>query len=346
MRFVEVEPGEVRLRSESRATLGQDSVRVQVEACGICATDLHLLHGMVMPPGAGYPVRPGHEVAGRIIEMGADVDGLTVGEAVALHPLLPCGACGPCNEGEEQRCDNARILGIHEPGGMADEVLWPARRVVPVGDLPLEQAALLPDAVSTAWHALRRADVPPGGTLVVIGAGGVGTHVLQLARAADPDVVVAAVVRSEASAQRLSELGLNAVVQGLDGSARQLRSAIPLADAVIDFSGAIGAPAEGVRALRRGGTLVLGSVVDEPLDLRTTTTAVVTRETRIIGSYSSTIDDLRVVTDLAQRGRLDLQGSASMQLPLSDAAQAFERLDERPAGLVRIVLRADASGRT
>lgn len=339
MRFVEVSPGEVRLRTAEPPRPGHDEVLIDVAACGICGTDLHLLHGMVMPPGASYPVRPGHEVAGVVAELGEGVTTLSVGDAVALHPLSPCGRCAACASGAEQRCDEARILGIHAAGGMADQLVWPASRMVKTGDLPMEQAALLPDAVATAWHALSRAQVPVGGTLVVFGAGGVGTHVLQLAIAADPTVTTAAVVRSEASASRLEDLGISTVLRGLEGSARQLRTLLSGADAVIDFSGSPAAPAEGVRALRRGGVLVLGSVVDEALDLRTTTTTVVTREIRVVGSYSSSVDDLRAVTELTASGALDLGGSASVQLPLSEAKDAFALLEERPPGLVRAVLR-------
>lgn len=339
MRFVEVVPGEVRLRSGDALRPGPGEALVDVAACGICGTDLHLLHGMVMPPGASYPVRPGHEVAGTVAEVGAGVTTLSLGDAVALHPLKPCGHCVACTSGAEQQCSDAQILGIHAAGGMSDQLVWPADRMVRTGGIPMEQAALLPDAVATAWHALSRAEVPTGGTLAVIGAGGVGTHVLQLAVAADPTVTTAAVVRSEASAARLEALGVGTVIRGLEGSARDLRKRISNADAVIDFSGAPTAPSEGIRALRRGGVLVLGSVVDEQLDLRTTTTTVVTREIRIVGSYSSTIDDLRAVTELTASGALDLSDSASVQLPLSEAEDAFRLLEERPPGLVRAVLR-------
>jgi propanol-preferring alcohol dehydrogenase len=209
---------------------------------------------------------------------------------------------------------------------MADETVWPASRLVKSGELPFEQAALLPDAVATAWHALSRANVSPGGTLVVLGAGGVGTHVLQLAHAIDPSITLAAVVRSRASADRVSELNLGTVLEGIDGCARRLRSVVGLADAVIDFSGAPEAAAEGVRALRRGGVLVLGSVIDLPLEFRTTTTSVVT------------IDDLRTVAALALSGKLDLRASASIQLPLDEVSEAFTLIEERPPGLVRAVL--------
>ena len=115
---------------------------------------------------------------------------------VVLHPLAACGRCERCAAGRDHLCANARILGIEADGGMADEVVWPLDRLVAVDGLPPAQAALLPDAVATAYHALGVAALPSGGTLCVLGAGGIGTHVLQLARVLDPAVRLAAVVRS------------------------------------------------------------------------------------------------------------------------------------------------------
>ena len=303
----------------------------------MCGTDIHLLEGMLLPEGVDYPLRPGHEVSGVVIERGAEAD-VALGAHVVLHPLQPCGVCPACAGGNEQRCPTGRILGFHDPGGMADEVVWPAGRLVDVGELDLEQAALLPDAVATAYHALRVADVPEGGALSVIGAGGVGTHVLQLARVLVPDVRLVAVVRSDATAARVGSLGVH-VVQDLAGAARRVRAEVGELDAVVDFSGAPLAASEAVRMLGRGGRLVLGSVVDEPVELRTTVTGVVTRELQMFGAYSSSIGDLRAVVDLASSGRLELSGSVSMVLGLEDMERAFELVADRPGGMVRLVLR-------
>lgn len=337
VRYVEVAPGSVRVRREEARPLPAGWARVRVLACGICGTDVHMVHGMALPRGVAYPLRPGHEVAGVVAEVAAPAAAPGPGTRVVLHPLAPCGRCAACTAGAEQRCAEARILGIHDAGGMADEVLWPADRLVPVAGLAAEQAALLPDAVATAYHALAAARVPPGGALGVLGAGGVGTHLLQLARVVDPTVRLVAVVRSETTAERVRGLGVDVVV-GLDGAARAVRAAVGEADAIVDFSGAPGAAAAGLRMLRRGGRLVLGSVVDEPVDLGTTTTAVVMREIEVVGSYSSTIADLRAVASLAVDGALDLAGSASMRMPLDDAAEAIATVDARPPGLVRLVL--------
>jgi 2-desacetyl-2-hydroxyethyl bacteriochlorophyllide A dehydrogenase len=337
MRYVEVSPGEIVLRRGISPPLPAGHVRVQVAACGVCGSDLHLFQGMVLPRGATYPVRPGHEVAGTVIELAPDVEGPTPGERVVLHPLDVCGDCVACRDDREERCRRGRVLGLQTAGGMADEVIWPASRLVPVGEVPFDQAAVLADAVATAHHALRLANPPPGGRLCVVGAGGVGGQVVQLLRTLRPDVRVGAVVRNPASAQRLEAMGATVAV-GLEGAAARLKSEVGRFDVVVDFSGLASAPAESLAMLEVGGRLVLGSIVDEPIQLGTTVTGVVTRELEVIGCYISTLADLRAVVDLAREGRIDLTASVSHRLPLERAAEAFRLLERRPPGLVRVVL--------
>lgn len=338
MRYVEVEPGRVWVsEGPAQATLGAGQVRVRVGACGLCASDAHMARGMRLPRGVSYPVRPGHEVAGTVVEVGPGAPALSPGVEVVLHPLDPCGHCTACLAGREEQCPSARVLGIHDPGGMADEVLWPSHRMVVATGIPVGEAALLPDAVATAHHAVRLAELPATGKLCVIGAGGVGSHALELAVAIHPHLRVAAVVRSEATAERLWAARIPVEI-GLEGSAQRLRGRFGRFDAVIDFSGAREAAAEGVRMLDTGGRLVLGSIVDEPIELGTTVTGVVTRSLRIAGCYVSTLEDLREVTALAQAGRIRLGPAVSHRIPLADAPRAFELLETRPPGLRRMVL--------
>ena len=345
LRYIEVQPGELSLRSGAAAPLPRGWARISVDACGICGTDLHVFDGMTLQAGVSYPLRPGHEVAGVVTELApqgqtlqASEDDIRVGSPVALHPLLPCRKCLQCTSGAEHRCTAVQVLGFHVAGGMADEVLWPIDRLVAVDGIPLEQAALLPDAVATAYHAFAVARPPVGGGFCVIGAGGVGTHLLQIAAAMDPTLRLAAVVRSEATAQRLREMGVTAIV-GLDGATRAAREALGTVDVAVDFSGATAAPRAGARMLRAGGRLVIGSVDDHILELGITTSAAMTRELEIVGTYSSTIDDLRAVTLLVQSGAIDLSASASMQFSLDDVPAALQAVRDRPNGLVRAVVR-------
>ena len=338
VRFVEVEPGVLRLRSEDRRPLAEGWGRVRVAACGVCGTDLHLFHGMDLPRGKTYPVRPGHEVAGTVIE--GDDGRIRPGAEVVLHPLLPCGDCPACRRGFENRCRTARAIGIDDDGGLADEVVWPLSRMVPTPGLPADQAAVLADAVASAYHALLLAAPPRGGTLTVLGAGGVGTHILQLARVLDPEVRLTAVVRSDGTAERLRRLSLGLeLVHGLDGCARRVLAASGPQDAVIEFGAGPAAGPEGPPMLARGGRFVLGSVSSAALDLGTTLSALVTRELQVIGSYASTLADLEAVAELATSSRLDLGASVSHRVPLEKAGEALELLERRPAGLSRVVVK-------
>jgi 2-desacetyl-2-hydroxyethyl bacteriochlorophyllide A dehydrogenase len=291
---------------------------------------------MVLPRGASYPVRPGHEIAGIVEHINGDGARVSEGDLAILHPLATCGHCAACLRGEDQRCESLRTLGMHDAGGFAEFVVWPATRMLPANGLEPGAAALLADAAATGHNALKLADLEPGGSLCVLGAGGLGTATLAVARALDPDVRLAAVVRSEASAERLRALGIEAY-RGLVGSARALRHSMGRMDAVIDFSGQPGAPAEGVGMLRRGGRLVLGSVVDTELTLGPSS-AFMAHELQVAGAYVSSIDDLAAVIELAQQGRLDASGWVSHRMALEDFPEALEVAENRPPGTVRVVV--------
>jgi 2-desacetyl-2-hydroxyethyl bacteriochlorophyllide A dehydrogenase len=336
LRYVEMDQGRARVREGPETETPEGFARVRVLACGVCATDLHLLNGMVLPRGAAYPVRPGHEVAGVVEEVNATESPVAVGDLAVLHPLAPCGRCPGCLRGEDQRCDHVRALGFHDAGGFAEQVVWPVSRMLPANGIEPAAAALLADAAATAHNAVRLAGVPRGGALCVLGAGGLGSGVLGVARALDPELHLAAVVRSEASADRVQGLGVE-VHQGLDGAARALRHSAGRMDAVIDFSGQADAPAVGVALLRRGGRLVLGSVVDSMLTLEVSS-AFMAHELQIVGAYASGIEDLAAVIDLAREGNLDADSWVSHRLGLDEFDYALEVAETRPPGTVRVVV--------
>ena len=330
-------PGQATLNSGPSADIPDGWVRIAVRACCLCGTDRHLFNGMDLPRGAHYPVRPGHEVAGVVSDPAGS--GFAIGEQVVLHPLLPCGQCAACIGGHENRCRTAKALGIDAPGGLADDVIWPATRLVACPNLEPASAAILCDAVATAYRAVMRAEVPRGGALTVIGAGGVGANVLQLARVLDPDMRLTAVVRSERAAERAEGLASDLhIVLGLAGAGAHILHDRGPQDAVIEFGPGAAAATEVFPMLARGGRMVFGSISDQPLSLSTTVTAFVTRELEIVGTYASTIDDLRAVVSLALEGRLDLAASISHRVPLDDVERAFTLLREHASGLGRIAI--------
>jgi len=147
-------------------------------------------------------------------------------------------------------------------------------------------------------------------------------------------------VRSDASAARLEALGVDVHV-GLEGAGRELRRRLGAMDAVIDFSDQAGAAPEGVALLRRGGRLVLGSIVDAPLVLGTSS-HFMARELQVVGVYVSGIEDLAAVIGLARDGRLDADSWVSHRLPLEEFERAVEIAANRPPGTVRVVVECQA----
>jgi 2-desacetyl-2-hydroxyethyl bacteriochlorophyllide A dehydrogenase len=340
-RYIELSPRRVELREEVETVTPTDWVRVKVSACGVCGTDLHLFQGMP-ERGWSYPVRPGHEVAGVVTSNGDTPGPIRTGDQVVLHPLIPCGRCGACTSGRENLCRAAPTMGFNSAGGLADEIVWPAHRMVPAPGLAPEQAAILADAGASAYRALALAELPQGGALTVLGAGGIGTHILLIARALDPDARLTAVVRSEPTAERIDALGIGvALVRELSGSHRRVLSDSGPQDAVIEFGAGAAACAEALPMLARGGRFVVGSMEDRPLDLGTTLGIFATRGLQVVGAMGSTLSDLQSVVELAVAGRLDLSASVTHRLPLTQAADALALLEERPPGLMRVVVTPD-----
>src|SRR6476646_11690673 len=106
-----MEFGAARLRDVAEPETPPGFARVRVLACSVCATDLPLLHGSVLPRGAAYPVRPGHEIAGIVEQVNGDGARVKEGDLAILHPLATCGHCEACVRGEDQRCESLRTLG-------------------------------------------------------------------------------------------------------------------------------------------------------------------------------------------------------------------------------------------
>ena len=156
---------------------GPGEVLVKVAGCGLCHTDLHYLdHGV--DTFKRPPLILGHEAAGIIAALGPETDGRAVGDRVLIPAVLSCGWCPYCRQGRENLCSNLVMLGNNVDGAYAEYVVVPARELVPVPEgVPLEQACVIADAVSTPYHAVKhRGRVRLGDTVAVVGCGGVGLN--------------------------------------------------------------------------------------------------------------------------------------------------------------------------
>lgn len=161
-----------------------DEVRVEVAAAGVCLSDVHLIDGTLRGPDATGTVTLGHEVAGTIESVGRAVPGdIRVGQRVILQAGQACGRCANCVR-HRVPCPRSRTRGVHYDGGWARYALARHDTVVPIPDeLPFDQAAIIPDAISTPYAAIvTTAGVRPAQAVGVWGIGGLGAHGVQLLR--------------------------------------------------------------------------------------------------------------------------------------------------------------------
>ncbi|MDR7598825.1 MAG: alcohol dehydrogenase catalytic domain-containing protein [Armatimonadota bacterium] len=327
-------------------------VLVRVRACGVCHTDLHVIKGEVKFP---TPCVLGHEISGVVEEVGPGVDGLRPGQAVACAFIMPCGTCFYCVRGEEDLCEHFfeynRLRGtlydgqtrlyrpdgspvwMYSMGGLAEYAVVPATDVFPVPEgLPLDRAAVLGCAVFTAFGALRNAArLQPGESVAVFATGGVGSALVELARAFGAYPIVAVDVRPE-KLEAAKELGATHVVNAAEARPQDAVREVTAGRGVDVAFEALGRPetfVQAVESVRDGGRAVMVGIAPVGVTAPVEITRVVRRKIQILGSYGArTRTDMPLVLSLAQRGAIHLDRLVTRQFSLEQADEAYRLLDQ------------------
>ena len=293
---------------------GPHDVVVKIAGAGVCRTELHLLQGEIP---VDLPHVLGHENAGHVEAVGAEVKTVGVGDAVLCFPFISGGLSIAERHGQDQWAPERITPGINAPGGFATHLLSRERAMVrlPAGADPTDLAPLT-DAGLAAYRACAKLDLRPGDTVVVIGAGGLGHLAVQILAAISPARVVALDVRAEALALA-TECGADAALQPQEvfsflGERR--------AAAVVDFVGSDETAAAGLDLLGLGGHYVAVGVGG---DLKIPIFDLVGGEKKIEGVYVGSYRDLVEVTNLALSGKV---APRVTRYPLDQANQALSDL--------------------
>ncbi|MFF2846105.1 NAD(P)-dependent alcohol dehydrogenase [Streptomyces sp. NPDC058001] len=307
-----------------------DEVLVRVEAVGLCHSDLHVVDAAEGALPYRLPFTLGHEVAGHVAALGPDADGPPPGERVVLYGPWGCGHCARCAAGRDNYCDRRGDLGWHgvglgRDGGMAEYVLVPsARHLVPIGDLPADQAAPLSDAGLTSYHAIAglRHTLGDGTNAAVIGVGGLGHLAVQILRATTPSHILAVDIREEAlDLARRSGAHVATLLQEDTARVLRARTGGVGVDAVLDFVGSDTTLDLAAALLRPGGELALVGSGGGRLTVRKP--GVLPPGSRLSLPFWGTRPELAEVVALARSGALHVE---TEQFPLSSAPEAFGRL--------------------
>ncbi|MFQ5746907.1 MAG: 6-hydroxycyclohex-1-ene-1-carbonyl-CoA dehydrogenase [Gemmatimonadota bacterium] len=319
---------------------GPGEAVVAVTACGLCHTDLGFADGSVAPKHE-LPLVLGHEVTGRVVEAGSQVADLA-DRPVLVPAVLPCGDCPFCRAGRSNACPRQRMPGNDVHGGFATHLLVPGAPLVPLDEAPpgtnLAALSVVADAVSTAYQAVRRSGLQSGDLAAVVGTGGVGGFVVQVARA-----LGATVFACDVSSDRLSrvvEPGERAVdVSGREARdvRRELREVAREADIpsfrlrIFECSGTPGGQQLAFGLLDRGSTLVQVGFTPAKGSFRLSN--LMAFDATVHGTWGCPPDAYPAVLDLIFRGRIDLDPFIE-EAPMSElnallGAMAAHRLTRR-----------------
>ncbi|HJQ24036.1 MAG TPA: alcohol dehydrogenase catalytic domain-containing protein [Blastocatellia bacterium] len=290
------------IESVEQPTLADDEVLLQVEACGVCHSDLHIAEGdwQQLLRLIKKPLIPGHEVVGRVVARGEAVTELEVGDRAGVAWVYwTCGQCDLCRAGQENLCRNQLITGAMVDGGYAEFIRAKASHALRVPEaLSSAEAAPLFCAGVTVYRAVKRAEIAAGERLAVFGIGGLGHLAVQIARHFGAEVIAVDVSEEKLALARSfgAEMTINAAAEDPVKALRKLGGV----QAAVVTSGAKAAYDAAFYAVRPGGKLVVVGMPAEPL----TFPAIMMREITITSAATGTRQDLAEVLQLAAEGKL------------------------------------------
>ena len=318
---------------------GPGQVRIKIKACAICGSDLHGYTGV-----SGRRIPPiimGHEASGVVDALGEGAARFSVGRRVVFNSTLSCGECWFCRRGMQNICESARVFGVscadyRLDGAMAEYITVPERLVYPLPDAVSFEHASLVEPISIALHAIRRAKIQMGDSVLVVGAGTIGLMLIKLLNRSNARLLIAADI--DKNKLRLAHAaGAQETVDTSIQDIRQRVLALTGRGADVAFE-AVGVPDTintAIGCVRRGGCLTLLGNVSRTAELDYQ--RIVCDELLLAGSYTCT-NEYETALEMISDGSLTLDDVISKAAPLEQGAEWFERLHAREAGLVKVVL--------
>jgi len=328
---------EMLLENVADPVPGPSDIILRVTACGVCGTDLKIFSGKIPPPIVTLPHTPGHEIAGEVVEFGSSVKNVSIGQQGIVYFYIGCKDCEMCRTGRENVCFSIKRLGFELPGGFAELVKIPAYNFCSFGEgMPINEMAVIPDAIVTSYHALKTmAEAKAGQDVMIMGVGGLGIHAVQIAKRMGARVI--AVARRKEPLKLASEFGADFLIDSTEEGSSERVLEITKGhgvDVVIENAGTSQSMRWSLPCLKRRGRLVLvGYDPTDPYPLNAMEMHY--NEWILCGSRVSTKQEVLEVIDLVERKML--KPVVSKLLPWTQANEAIKGIKNR-TGIGRTVL--------
>jgi len=323
--------------------VGDDDVLVDVKAAGVCGSDAHYREANPDFSPESAPLTMGHEGAGEVTEIGENVTHVEPGNRVSLQYKISCGQCKHCMRGHDNRCRNGIGLGHDRPGTFAEQISIPSRSVIKMSEnVPYEWGGIAACAVSTAYHAVQRADASSDDTVVVFGIGGVGQHAVMWTDFFGAGKIIAVDILEE-KLRTAEEFGADVTINGQNEDV--LERIVDEtdgwgADVSIECSGSTVAMEQCIESISgenkfASGTAVSVGLQHEPFEAATYWGL---REGALMVSGDHTRSELREILTLLAEGKVDLDKSITAQRPLSEINKALDQLEDNERSVRRTIL--------
>ena len=304
-----------------------DEVLIQVKASGICGTDIHIYRGDYL---GSYPIIPGHEFAGIITAAGPEVTRFKAGDHAAVEPNITCGNCPACLHNRQNFCENWRAVGVLQPGAMAEYVLAPEKNVFSIGSLSFREGAFV-EPLSCVLHGVERCGVRMADRVLVIGAGPIGSLLIQTigSRGASD---ITAVDRNPARLALAARAGASRTADSLDSLDD---AAAGTFDVVVDATGVPALMARTVEYARPGGRILLFGVPPRDGRLDLPAFQVFRKGLSIHSSFTSVRNSFQAVRMLQSKS-VDVSALVSHVLPLERFAEGMEMIEQGKDGVLKV----------
>lgn len=292
MKFIVCEkPGEFLLKDKEAPIRKSNEALLQINKVGICGTDIHAYGGN--QAFFTYPRILGHELASEVLEIDENLKGIKKGDKVVVMPYISCGTCVACCNEKPNCCTNISVLGIHSDGGMQEQITVPADILIPANNLTDNQMAIV-EPLAIGAHAIRRAALKKGETVVVVGCGPIGIGIMKLAQI-DGAKVIALDMNTQRLAYAKEHIGVDHIVNVSEDPIKQILEITKgdLATVVFDASGNKFALEEGHKYMSHGGRFVLVGLSKGTLTY--THPEIHVKETTIMCSRNATVEDFEKV---------------------------------------------------
>lgn len=328
------EPNRFELKETDIPQRKAHEALIRIRRIGICGTDLHAYRGN--QPYFVYPRVLGHELAGEIVEIGPNPDGLQSGDQVTIIPYLECGQCIACRSGRTNCCTRLSVLGVHQDGGMKEYMTVPATHLLRTEGLTLDQTAVV-ECFSIGAHAVRRAAAQPGEFALVIGAGPIGLGVMKFAHLAGARVIALDINEERLSFCRSwapADFTVNAKEDPLGQISRITGGDMPTL--VLDATGSARSMENAFTYVAHGGRLVYVGLVKA--DIAFSDPEFHKREMTLLSSRNATRADFKQVIGSIRSGRVDTDAFITHRAAFDEMIGTYESWLKPETGVIKAIV--------